>query len=91
MDVAAHIIVSGRVQGVGYRYFVIHQATSLGLTGWVRNVPNGTVELRAEGDRSIVESLIQVLKVGPRSASVKDLQVEWEKPTYKEKGFNLKW
>jgi len=91
MDVAAHIIVSGRVQGVGYRYFVIDKAASLGLTGWVRNLPDGTVEVRAEGDRSLVESLIEMLRVGPRAASVKDLQIVWEKPTFQEKGFNLRW
>ena len=50
MDVAAHIIVKGRVQGVSYRYFTIDRANSLGLTGWVRHVPDGTVEVWAEGD-----------------------------------------
>jgi acylphosphatase len=91
MDVAAHIIVKGRVQGVSFRYFTIDRATALGLTGWVRNMPNEDVEVWAEGDRGMVESLIEMLKVGPRMAAVKDLQIEWEKPTYKEKGFTLKW
>lgn len=91
MDVAAHIIVKGRVQGVSYRYFTIDRANSLGLTGWVRNVPDGTVEVWAEGDRGLVESFIEMLKVGPRFAAVKDLHIEWKKPTYKEKGFRLLW
>jgi acylphosphatase len=91
MDVAAHIIVKGRVQGVSFRYFTIDKAIKLELDGWVRNLPNGDVEVWAEGDRGLVESLIEELKVGPRFAAVKDLQIEWEKPTYKEKGFNLKW
>ena len=91
MDVAAHIIVKGRVQGVSFRYFTIDRATSLGLTGWVKNLSNSNVEVWAEGERGMVESLIGMLKVGPRLASVKDLQIEWDKPTYKEKGFTLKW
>jgi len=91
MDVAVHIIVHGRVQGVSYRYFVIEEAHALGLDGWVRNLPNGTVEVWAEGDRGLLESLIEKLKIGPRAAAVKDLEITWQKPTYKEKGFHLKW
>ena len=91
MDVAAHIIVKGRVQGVSYRFFTIERANSLALNGWVRNLPNGDVEVWVEGDRGLVESLIEMLKVGPRFSTVKDVHIEWKKPTYKEKGFTLKW
>jgi acylphosphatase len=91
MDVAVHVIVKGRVQGVSYRFFVIEEAHKLGLDGWVRNLLDGSVEVWAEGDRSLLETLIELLKVGPRWATVKDLVIKWEKPTYKEKGFTIKW
>jgi acylphosphatase len=70
---------------------VIEEAHSLGLDGWVRNLLNGTVEVWVEGDRGLLESLIEKIKIGPRASVVKDLEITWEKPNYKEKGFHLKW
>jgi acylphosphatase len=64
--IAAHIIIRGYVQGVGFRYFAYHGAASLGLTGYVRNTHDGGVELEVEGARSLIEELIKGLKVGPR-------------------------
>jgi acylphosphatase len=78
MYVRLHIVVQGLVQGVGFRYFVYHHATKLDLAGWVRNLFNGDVEIEAEGERSLLESFIEEVKVGPRSASVKDLRIEWK-------------
>jgi acylphosphatase len=78
MRVGLHIIVQGIVQGVGFRYFVYHHATKLGVKGWVRNVLNGDVEIEVEGDRSLLEIFIAELKVGPRSAHIKDLHIEWQ-------------
>lgn len=78
MQASLHIIVRGMVQGVGFRYFVLRVALRLGLSGWVRNLYNGDVEVVAEGDRSLLEELIKDLKVGPRSAHVKDLVIEWK-------------
>lgn len=69
--------MSGVVQGVGYRFFVIDAARSLDLKGYVKNTPDRTVRVEVEGDRGIVEELIGQLKVGPRGANVKDLRVEW--------------
>ncbi len=77
MQVGAHILVSGYVQGVGYRYFVYRQATKLGLPGYVRNTWGGDVEVEVEGDRSLIEELIKEIKVGPRSAEVTDLRISW--------------
>ncbi len=91
MDAAAHIIVHGRVQGVSYRYYTIEEAHALGLTGWVQNRLDGTVEVWAEGERGLVEELLKKLAIGPRSATVKDLEITWEKPTFEYKGFELKW
>ena len=78
MQIGVHITVQGLVQGVGFRYFVYRHASMLGLTGWVRNLDNSDVEIEAEGDRSLVEELIKEVKVGPRSAHVKDLKIEWQ-------------
>ncbi len=78
MQIGVHIVVQGYVQGVGFRYYVLRQAQRLGLNGWVRNLYNGNVEIEAEGERSLLEELIKEVKVGPRSASVKDLTIVWQ-------------
>ncbi len=80
MEARAHIIVEGLVQGVGFRWFVSRTAQELGLRGYVRNLANGGVELEAEGDRSLVEELVKLVKVGPRSAQVRNLNLEWMEP-----------
>jgi acylphosphatase len=76
-DPAAHIIVSGLVQGVGYRYFASRKADELGVTGFVRNIPDGRVEIVARGDRGLIAELVALLKVGPRAARVRDVAVNW--------------
>jgi len=67
---ALHVIVHGVVQGVGFRYFVLRRAQPLGLTGWVRNLPDGTVEIRAEGPVSKLQELLAALPYGPYGARV---------------------
>jgi acylphosphatase len=69
-------VVSGRVQGVGFRWFVEHEARSLGLSGWVRNRSDGSVEVLASGSRSQLGALYDKLKQGPRAARVDDIAVE---------------
>jgi len=76
-SVGAKILIDGFVQGVGYRYFCLDRARNLGLTGWVKNNPDCTVSAKLEGDRSLIEALIEELKVGPRSAEVRDIKIEW--------------
>jgi len=90
MQIGVHIIVQGYVQGVGFRWFVLRRATSLGLTGWVRNGYRGEVELEAEGERSLIEELIKEVKVGPRSAQVKDLIIEWQEIKNQFTGFEIR-
>jgi acylphosphatase len=90
METRAHIIVHGLVQGVGFRWFVARQAGTLGLRGFVRNRPEGTVELEAEGDRSLIEELIAHVKVGPRSSQVRDLRIEWQQPLKDTKPFEIR-
>jgi acylphosphatase len=65
-----HLVVRGRVQGVGFRWFVREQAHRLDLAGWVRNRPDGGVEVAAEGDDASIEALRRVLAQGPRGAAV---------------------
>ena len=69
-----HARVIGRVQGVGFRYFVMTSATELGLTGWVRNRRDGSVEVLAEGEMDQLEKLVAVLKRGSRSSSVREVK-----------------
>lgn len=81
-NVRAHIWVKGRVQGVGFRAHVEYSARQIGgLTGWVRNVGDDTVEALAEGERRSVDKLIQAMKDGPRASRVDESKVEWEEPT----------
>ncbi len=78
METCAHIVVQGLVQGVGFRYYVHRHATSLGLTGFAKNLYDGSVEIEVEGERSSIEEFIRLVKVGPRSAQVTDLKLEWK-------------
>lgn len=73
-------VVDGRVQGVYYRASTQEQARALGLRGWVRNLPDGRVELRAQGTRDRVEALIAWCRKGPPSARVTSVDVDWETP-----------
>ena len=72
-----HAIVEGRVQGVGFRYFTQERAVFWGLTGWVRNRWNGTVELVAEGSRADLENLLKAIQRGPRAGTTQNVKVEW--------------
>jgi acylphosphatase len=76
-----HVFVKGRVQGVGFRAFVMDKANSLNLKGWVRNRWDGSVEVIAEGERPALEKLLPALHQGPRMANVSTVQVEWEEAT----------
>jgi acylphosphatase len=89
MDAKAHIIVSGMVQGVGYRYFVVRIARKMELTGWVRNLPSGEVELEVEGPRGLIETLIQELWTGNPWATVRNVQVQWDSCEGKHTGFDV--
>jgi acylphosphatase len=80
-DVArAHAIVTGVVQGVCFRAETRGEAERLGVTGWVRNRSDGSVELVAEGPRTSVEALIAWCRHGPEYARVEDVEVRWETP-----------
>src|SRR5947207_14939811 len=72
-----HAVAYGYVQGVGFRYFVLHRARALGLCGWVRNPRDGGVECLAEGSRKQLERLLEEVRRGPRAADVPDVRVDW--------------
>lgn len=67
------LIVSGRVQGVGYRYFTSQQAGMYRLTGWVRNCYNGSVEIEAQGKKALIDRFIEELRKGPLFGHVKGI------------------
>jgi acylphosphatase len=87
--VKAHIYVSGRVQGVYYRKNARRSALSLGLTGWVRNLPDRRVEAVAEGERGRVEEFLDWCREGPSMAIVRGLEVAWEAATGEYETFRI--
>ncbi len=87
--VAAEVVVSGDVQGVGYRAFAQRIAKDLGLSGWVRNLYDGRVQVEAEGPRAKVEELLARLRRGPSLATVTDVSVTWKTPTGSVQSFTI--
>lgn len=85
--IRVHIVVSGRVQGVGYRAGAQRYATQLGLSGWVRNQPDGSVEILAEGPDEKVEEFLAWCRSGPFMTNVANLNVERRKFGGDLKGF----
>jgi acylphosphatase len=83
--------IRGRVQGVFFRDFVRIHAGRLGLSGYVRNLPDGSVEVRAEGDRADLEKLLEHLKKGPPAARVEEVRVEWSASAGKYLGFDVRY
>jgi acylphosphatase len=88
--VAIAVRISGIVQGVGYRYFAQATATTDGLVGWVRNLPDGDVECEAEGRQDILEKWIEQLKKGPPLARVDKIQVDWKTAIGGFSGFRIR-
>lgn len=88
-EVCIHAVVSGMVQGVGYRYFTVTTALKLGLTGWVRNLMNGDVELEAQGSRGDVAVLISRMKLGPKWSEVSYVVVDEIDPMPAETNFRV--
>jgi acylphosphatase len=91
MKVRAHIFVSGRVQGVFFRDHTRRWASSSGLSGWVRNLADGRVEVLAEGEKEKIESLIGKLRAGPPLSWVENVEAEWKEYTGEFTGFHITW
>jgi acylphosphatase len=91
METRAHIYISGRVQGVWYRAFTQETADSLGLKGWVRNMPDGGVEAVFEGNRELIEEAIKKCYQGPPASRVADIRVVWEDHAEGFDGFSIRY
>ncbi len=89
--IARRFVVRGRVQGVGFRFFVIRAARDLGLAGWTRNQADGSVELMAQGAPDAVEALGPLLKEGPRAARVTEVLQEEISPDPDTIEFDIKF
>ncbi|HWE61046.1 MAG TPA: acylphosphatase [Chloroflexota bacterium] len=79
-----HVVLKGRVQNVGFRVFLLQAAQRLRLSGWVRNLPSGHVELEAEGDDQAVDELVALARRGPRLARVDQALIEPRAPLGEE-------
>ncbi len=91
VDTRAGLRIHGRVQGVCYRMETRDQADKLGLTGWVANRRDGTVELVAEGEKAVIEQLIEWCKKGPALAKVSKIDVQWGEPGGEYEDFGIRY
>jgi acylphosphatase len=87
--VRAHVYIEGRVQGVFFRDWTLRQAQGLRLTGWVRNLGDGRVEVVLEGLKATVEVMVEKCKEGPELAKIKHTDVIWEKATKEYRNFEV--
>lgn len=87
----AHLIISGRVQGVFFRANAQREATRLDLKGWVRNTPDGSVEAVAGGEREVLDKFIEWCRHGPSSAKVQHVDVSWEEAENLPEGFHIRY
>lgn len=85
----AHLLVQGRVQGVGFRAFVQSQAIRRELKGWVKNLPDGRVESEVEGDEALVNEFLQTVRRGPSLARVQNVDLEWINPHGRDSSFEI--
>lgn len=90
MSCRVHLLISGRVQGVNYRNSMVSVARPRGVTGWVRNLPDGRVEAVAEGTEEALRSLIAWCHEGPRWAEPSGVEEEWSVATGEFDGFTVK-
>ena len=88
---ACRYLISGVVQGVGYRFFAVGAAQARAVGGWVRNLPDGRVEVLAQGDEAAIAGLLEDLRRGPRSAAVSRVDVFEERPVEGLNGFDVRF
>jgi len=89
-QVRVHVRISGRVQGVGFRYATADEARRLGLGGWVRNLDTGQVEAVFEGQREQVQAMLGWCTAGPPGSFVREVQTEWDEPAEDLSGFEIR-
>lgn len=86
-----HVTIDGHVQGVGFRAFVLRKASEFGVTGWVRNRRDGSVELLAEGKRTTLDKFLVALRRGPSAALVTRVDPRWQNATGEFQAFDVKY
>ena len=86
---AIRMIAHGRVQGVGFRFFVRERAVPYGVKGWVKNLPDGTVEIHAEGEEEQLQVFISEVEDGPSFGRVSEIDSEWVEPKYTYNNFSI--
>ncbi|HLV34186.1 MAG TPA: acylphosphatase [Spirillospora sp.] len=84
-------VVHGRVQGVSFRHYTMMQARNLGLTGWVRNEPDGTVRTVAEGEKDKLDTFLDWLHIGPPAAQVTRVEANWYPATDEFVDFDVRY
>lgn len=89
MRVARRFLITGRVQGVGFRFFTEDVASRECVTGWVRNLPDGRVEAFVEGEAEAVTRVERAIRQGPRGARVESVQVDTEEPSGRYTTFSI--
>jgi acylphosphatase len=89
-EVRAHVRLSGRVQGVGFRYWSADEARRQRVSGWVRNLDSGGVEAVFQGPRAAVEEMVRWCNDGPPGAYVRDVYVAWDEPLEPLSGFEIR-
>lgn len=86
-----NVHIQGRVQGVGFRYFVMRKAQEQKLSGWVKNRADGTVDIEAVGPRSALEEFLSFVRVGPAAADVAQAEARWHDDEPQYKGFDVRF
>ena len=90
MRLARRYVISGRVPGVGFRFFAQAAAEREGIYGWARNLPDGRVEIEAEGEAEALERFERRIRSGPPAARVEHVAVSEQEPTHRNTGFEVK-
>lgn len=91
MQSRIHAIISGKVQGVTFRYHAGKLAKTLGIKGWIKNNSNGTVELIAEGEEIQLQTFLTWCHNGPQHAQVATIDAKWQEPTGEFQDFKIKY
>lgn len=87
---SAYLVIAGRVQGVGFRYFAEHKAVEFNISGWIKNTPDGKVEIEATGEPENLDIFIDWMKIGPARAVIKTFSVSEITPTRTFTNFTIR-
>jgi acylphosphatase len=88
--VSAHLFVSGKVQGVGFRSFSEEHAVHLGLAGYARNLSDGRVEIEVEGEKDKIEEFLRIVRKGPLHSKITTVDIVWNRAVSGADGFSIR-